>query len=114
MEAQRAMEFRIRELEKDTGYITVFCSSFLTLVHTGITWGSLNNTYVAPTLSHSDLIGLACNLGIRIFKSSSGDSQVQQTSGTTGFMLKFTDVDNEAENLEGSCLNLQNLQIDSL
>ena len=79
--------------------MAVFCSSSLTLLHTGITWGSLNHIYVTPTLRYSDLIGLACKLGIRIFKSSPDDSNMQQTLGTTGLVLKFIDVEIEVQKL---------------
>lgn len=55
--------------------------------------------YVTPTLRYSDLIGPTCKLGIRIFKSSPGDSNMQQTLGTTGLVLKFIDVEIEVQKL---------------
>lgn len=107
------MQFRILELEKTLDK-SVFCRSSSTLLHTGIPWGSLNNIYVTPTLIYSDLIGLACNIGIRIFKSSPGNSNMQRILGTPGLVLKFIDVEIEAPEVL-SCLNFQkSLQIDSL
>lgn len=39
---------------------------------------------------HSDLIGVRGDLGIGTFKSSSGDSNVQQSLGTTGLRSQMT------------------------
>lgn len=50
--------------------------------HSVIIWGACHG----PTCGGSDLIGLGCNLGIKMLISSSGDTNVQPRLRTIGFL----------------------------